>query len=74
MGGMVEVGQLSQVILLLMVEGVCAVLVVAFNALAASLEVSEECGRDVREAVGAVSSAPRVWHGVERGVGDDAIK
>ena len=73
-GGMVEVGLLSQVVLLLVVEGVCAVPVVAFNALATSLEVSEECGRDVRETVGAVSGAPRVWHGVEGGIGDDAIK
>ena len=73
-GGMVEVGLLSQVVLLLVVEGVCAVPVVAFNALAACFEVSEERGRDVREAVGAVGGVPRVWHGVERGVGDDAIK
>ena len=46
----------------------------ALNALAAGLQVSEECGRDVREAVGAVSGVPGVWHGVERRVGDDAIK
>ena len=73
-GGVVEVGLLSQVVLLLVVERVCAVPVVAFNALATGLEVAEEGGCDVGEAVGAVSGAPRVWHGVERGVGNDAIK
>ena len=65
---------LSQVILLLVVERVGAVPVDALDALATSLEVSEEGGRDVGEAVGAVGGVPRVWHGVEGGVGDDAIK
>ena len=73
-GRVVEVGLLSQVVLLFMVKGVCAVPVVAFNALAASLEVLEECGCDLGSAGGAMSGAPGVWHGVERGVGDDAIK
>ena len=73
-GGVVEVGLLLQVVLLLVVKGVSAVPVVTFNALAASLEVSEECGCDLGNAGEAMSGVPRVWHGVERGVGDDAIK
>ena len=73
-GGVVEVGLLSQVVLLLVVERVCAVPVVAFNALATGLEVAEEGRCDVGEAVGTVGGAPRVWHRIKRGVGDDAIK
>ena len=48
--------------------------VVAFDALATGFEVAEEGGCDIWEAVRTVGGAPRIWHGVERGVGDDAIE
>jgi hypothetical protein len=73
-GGVVEVGLLSQVILLLVVERVCAMPVVAFDALATGFEVAEEGGGDIWEAVRTVGGAPRVWHGVQRGVGNDAVE
>ena len=48
--------------------------VVAFDALATGFKVAEEGGHDVGKAVGPVGGAPRVWHGVERGVGNDAVE